>query len=52
MQNFTTILDIIDIRQRGVSYNDCCNQYHIDHSTVRLIMSVFEKMGKDHSELQ
>lgn len=52
MQNCTTILGIIDMRQRGISYNDCCSRYHVGHSTVRLIMSRFENMGKDLSTLR
>lgn len=52
MQDCTTILGIIDMRQRGISYNDCCNRYHVGHSTVKLIMSRFEEIGKDLNTLR
>lgn len=38
MQNSTTILDIIDMRLKGISYDDCCNRYGVGHSTINLIM--------------
>ena len=34
MQNCTTILGIIDMRQRGISYDDCRSRYHIGCSTI------------------
>ena len=46
MQNCTTILGIIDMRQRGISYDDCRNRYHIGCSTISLIMSRFHACGK------
>ena len=46
MQNCTTILGIIDMRQRDISYNDCSNRYNIGHSTITLIMSRFRESGK------
>lgn len=52
MQDCTTILGIIGMRQRGISYNDCCNRYHVGHSTVKLIMSRFEEIGKDLTTLR
>ena len=36
MQNCTTILGIIDMRQRGISYDDCRSRYHIGCSTISL----------------
>lgn len=47
MQNCTTILGIIDMRQHGISYDNCCSRYHVGHSTVSLIMSRFKTLGKD-----
>lgn len=52
MQDCTTILGIIDMRQRGISYNDCCSRYRVGHSTVKLIMSRFEEIGKDLDTLR
>lgn len=52
MQNCTTILGIIDMRQRGISYNDCCSRYHVGHSTVKLIMSRFSELGKELTTLR
>lgn len=39
MQNSTTILGIIEMRLKGISYDDCCNRYGVGHSTVNLIMA-------------
>ncbi len=47
MQNCTTILGIIDMRQRGISYDDCRNRYGVGSSTITLIMSRFKGLGKD-----
>ena len=52
MQDYTTILGIIDMRQRGISYNDCCNRYNVGHSTVKLIMSRFQAMDKELNTLK
>ena len=52
MQNCTTILGIIDMRQRGISYNDCSNRYKIGHSTITLIMSRFNESGKSLDALK
>ena len=38
MQNCTTILGIIDMRQRGISYDDCRSRYKVGCSTITLIM--------------
>lgn len=52
MQNCTTILGIIDMRQRGISYDDCRKRYHIGCSTISLIMSRFHACGKDFDTLK
>ncbi len=52
MQNCTTILGIIDMRQRGISYGDCRSRYHIGCSTISLIMSRFHACGKDLNSLK
>ncbi len=46
MQNYTTIIGIIDMRQRGISYDDCQTRYHIGSSTLQLIMKRFKEYGK------
>ena len=52
MLNCTTILGIIDMRQRGISYDDCCSRYYIGYSTISLIMSRFHACGKDLNSLK
>ena len=52
MQNCTTILGVIDMRQRGISYDDCRNRYGIGHSTITLIMNRFKDSGKDLEALK
>lgn len=52
MQNCNTILGIIDMRQHRISYADCCNRYHVGHSTISLIMSRFNESGKTLDELK
>lgn len=52
MQNCTTILGIIDMRQRGISYDDCRSRYGVGNSTITLIMSRFKEMGKDLDSLK
>ena len=42
MQNCTTILGIIDMRQRGISYDDCRSRYKVGCSTITLIMNRFK----------
>ena len=52
MQDCTTILGIIDMRQRGISYNDCRNRYNIGNSSITLIMDRFKSSGKDLEALK
>ena len=52
MQNCTTILGVIDMRQRGISFDDCRNRYGIGNSTINLIMSRFKDSGKDLNALK
>ena len=47
MQNCTTILGIIDMRQRGISYDDFHSRYRVGCSTITLIMNRFKESGKD-----
>ena len=46
MQNCTTILGIIDMRQRGISFDDCRARYGVGASTITLIMKRFHDSGK------
>ena len=41
MQNCTTILGIIDMRQRGISYDDCRSRYKVGCSTIMFFASLF-----------
>ena len=52
MQNCTTIFGIIDMCQRGISYDDCCSQYKVGCSTITLIMNWFKESGKDLDTLK
>ena len=52
MQNCTTILGIIDMRQRGISFDDCRNRYNVGCSTITLIMKRFQESGKDLDTLK
>ena len=52
MQNCTTILGVIDMRQRGISFDDCRNRYGIGNSTITLIMNRFRESGKDLEALK
>lgn len=36
MQNYTTIIGIIDMRQRGISFDDCRSRYGVGCSTITL----------------
>lgn len=46
MQNYTTIIGIIDMRQRGMSFDDCRSRYGVGCSTITLIMNRFAESGK------
>lgn len=52
MQNYTTILGIIDMRQRGISYDDCRYRFSVGSSTISLIMKRFRESGKTLDELK
>lgn len=52
MQNCTTILGIIDMRQRGISYDDCRSRYKVGCSTITLVMNRFKESGKDLDTLK
>lgn len=48
MQNSTTILGIIEMRLKGISYDDCRNRYGVGNSTVNLIMTRYLEKGVSH----
>ena len=52
MHDCTTILGVMDMRQRGISYDDCRNRYGIGNSTITLIMNRFKDSGKDLEALK
>lgn len=52
MQNCTTILGIIDMRQRGISHGDCRNRFGVGNSTITLIMSRYKELDKTLEELR
>ena len=45
MQNSTTILGIIEMRLRRISYDDCRSRYGVGNSTVNLIMTRYWAKG-------
>ena len=45
-QDYTTILGIIEMCQRGISYDNCCGRYNVGHSTITRIMSRYEELGR------
>ncbi|MDO4650622.1 MAG: transposase [Eubacteriales bacterium] len=52
MQDYTTIIGTIEMRQRGISYGDCRARYGIGTSTITLIMNRFKESGKDLDSLK
>ena len=52
MQDYTTIIGVIDMRERGISTNDVRSRYGIGNSTLTLIMSRFRDCGKDINTLK
>ena len=52
MQDSTTILGIIEMRQRGIPYDACRGRYGVGNSTITLIMSRYEELGRDLEALK
>ena len=52
MQNYNTIIGVIDLRLNGISYRDVQRRYKIGSSTVTLIMSRFKEIGCTLDELR
>jgi transposase len=52
MHNCTTIIGVIDMRQRGISFDDCRNRFGIGNSTITLIMKRFKESGNSLDTLK
>ena len=52
MQDYSTIIGIIDMRLHDISYDDCCARYKVGHSTIALIMSKYNLLGRSLEELR
>lgn len=44
MQNYTTIIGVIEMRLKNCTYDECQNRYHIGSGTVTLILKRFGDM--------
>ena len=52
MQNYTTIIGIIDMRLHGISFEACRTRYKVGSSTISLIMARFKAIDKSLDELK
>ena len=52
MQPCSTILGIIEMRLRGISYDDCRRRYGVGNSTITLIMDRYTAHGVPLEELK
>ena len=52
MQNYTTIIGIIDMCQRGIPYDDCQARYGIGSSILQLIMKQFKECSNTLDSLK
>ena len=52
MQNSSTILGIIEMRLKGISYDDCRHRYGVGNSTIRLIMERYDAHGVSLEDLR
>jgi len=51
MQNYTTVMGVIQMREAGSSIRDCRRRYGIGTSTVQLIMDRFSQSGLSFDDL-
>ena len=51
MQNYTTILGIIGMREKKFSYRQCTARYHVGQGTVKLILDRFSQLGLSYEDL-
>lgn len=52
MKDYNTILGIIDMRQRSISYDDCRARYQCGCNAITLIMKRFKESGLDLNTLK
>jgi transposase len=52
MQNYSTIIGVIDLRLKDISYRDVQRRHGVGSSTVTLIMSRFKEIGCTLDELK
>ena len=52
MHNYTTIIGVIDMRLRDISFDDCRNRFGIGNSGITLIMKRFKESGKSLETLK
>lgn len=52
MQNYTTIMGVIRMREAHSSYDECQRRYQIGSSTCQLIMKRFKSIGLSFQDLQ
>ena len=52
MQNYSTIIGVIELRQQSVGYATTQKRYGIGSSTVTLIMKRFKELGLTLEELR
>lgn len=52
MQNFSTILGVIKLRQKGIGFRTIRSRYGIGSSTIALIMERFKEMEYTLDELR
>ena len=46
MQNYTTIIGVLEMRENNFSYRDCRARYDIGQGTVKLIIDRFQQLGE------
>ena len=52
MQNYTTIIGVLEMRENNFSYRDCRARYDIGQGTVKLIIDRFQQLGLPLSDLK
>ena len=52
MKDYNTIIGIIDMRQRSISYDDCRSRFHCGNNAITLIMRRFQEIGLDLNTLR
>lgn len=52
MQNYNTIIGVLDMREKNFSYRDCRARYNIGQGTVKLIIDRFNELGLPFDDLR